>query len=257
MLARGNTRSQGEHSRSGSFATRVVLIDESLTPVQRDPVGCQVVLSDWNSVYDDVTWTDPTELQIDHVVALSEAWDSGAWGWPGARRIAFGNDLEDPRSLRAVTGSVNGDEGAADPANWLPPRGPFVCQYLADWVAIKARLELSMDQSEHGRIGKLLTERCPGQLIEAWPDTPLALRPTPPVGVPPATHTAAPAAAPATNLAADVAERQLRPGLSRRMHPPTATHLDVGDISERRFTLLPPDPNGFDGNDNDGIGCES
>jgi hypothetical protein len=64
------------------------------------------------------------EYQIDHVVALKEAWDSGAWGWEAERRSAFGNDLEDVRSLRAVTGSVNQSKSAADPSNWIPPAPP-------------------------------------------------------------------------------------------------------------------------------------
>jgi hypothetical protein len=152
-----------------------VLIRDSLTPAQVDPVGCAVIAGDWYSVYDGLTCMDPGELEIDHVVALKEAWDSGAWGWDAERRSAFGNDLEDPRSLRAVTGSVNQSKGAADPSNWIPPDGDFVCTYLSDWVSIKARWGLSMDQSEHGRIRNLLTDRCPGQVIEPWPDTPPAV----------------------------------------------------------------------------------
>ena len=60
-------------------------------------------------------------MQIDHVVALNEAWDSGAWAWGPDRLTAYGNDLDDPRSLRAVTGAVNNDKGDKDPSNWLPP----------------------------------------------------------------------------------------------------------------------------------------
>ena len=147
----------------GCDTRAVVLIEESLTPAQVDPFGCAVVAGDWFSVYDSVSWSDPGELQVDHVVALKEAWDSGAWGWAPERRSAFGNDLADPRSLRAVTGSVNQAKGAADPSNWIPPNPDFVCTYLADWVSIKARWGLSMDRSEFGRIRNLLTDRCPEQ----------------------------------------------------------------------------------------------
>ncbi len=58
-----------------------VLIRDSTTRPQIDPVGCTVVAGDWYSPYDDRTWTDPGEVQIDHVVALKEAHDSGAWAW--------------------------------------------------------------------------------------------------------------------------------------------------------------------------------
>jgi hypothetical protein len=217
----------------------IVLIRDSLTPVQRDPVGCQVIAGDWYSVYDDRTWTDPTELQIDHVVALKEAWDSGAWGWPTDRRVAFGNDLEDIRSLRAVTSAVNQDKSADDPSQWLPPHEPFVCQYLADWISIKARWSLSMDQSEHGRIDNLLTDRCPDQFIEPWPQMP---PPAPPAVAP--VETTPPL------------DGNCDPSYPDVCIPPKPPDLNCGDIPHRRFTVLPPDPHGFDGND-DGVGCES
>ena len=104
-----------------------VLQRDSLTPAQVDPSGCQVIAGDWYSTYDGVTQTDPAEVQIDHVVALKEAHDSGAWAWGPDRLIAYGNDLDDPRSLRAVTGAVNNDKGDKDPSNWLPPDPAAVC----------------------------------------------------------------------------------------------------------------------------------
>ena len=115
--------------------------------------------------------TDPAALEVDHVVALKEAWDSGAWQWDDARRAEFANDLVDARTLRAVTAASNQSKGEADPSNWLPPNEAFVCTYLADWIAIKARWELSMDQSEFGRIRNVITERCPEQTIAPWPAT--------------------------------------------------------------------------------------
>jgi hypothetical protein len=121
-----------------------VLTRDSLTPAQIDPAGCAVVAGDWYSAHDGLTWTDPAELDIDHVVGFKEAWDSGAWGWDAQRRSAFGNDLEDARSLRAVTDSVNQSKGSSDPSNWIPPNNDFVCTYLADWTSIKARWGLSM-----------------------------------------------------------------------------------------------------------------
>ena len=210
-----------------------VLIRDSLTPAQVDPSGCAVIAGDWYSAYDGLTWDDPAELEIDHLVALKEAWDSGA----------FGNDLEDPRSLRAVTGSVNTAKGAADPSNWIPPNPDFVCTYLSDWVSIKARWGLSMDQSEHGRIRNLLTDRCPDQTITPWPDTPPPGQPVtaPPVAVVP------PPLPPTGNC---------DPAYPTVCTPPSPPDLDCGDITFRRFTVLPPDPHRFDG-DKNGVGCES
>lgn len=227
----------------GCRTRALVLIRDSLSPAQVDPVGCAVVAGDWYSAYDGVTWSDPAELEIDHVVALKEAWDSGAWGWAPERRSAFGNDLDDARSLRAVTAAVNQDKSAADPSNWLPPDPEFVCTYLSDWVSIKARWNLSMDQSEHGRIRNLLTDRCPDETITPWPDTAL---PGPPITSAPVAVVPAPLP-PAGNC---------DPSYPDGCIPASPPDLDCGDITFRRFTVLPPDPHRFDG-DGNGIGCES
>ena len=62
----------------------------------------------------------PPKLDVDHVVASKEAWDSGANEWTTFRREAFANDLDDPHALIAVSSSSNQSKGAADPSNWLP-----------------------------------------------------------------------------------------------------------------------------------------
>lgn len=146
-----------------------VLIAESRTPAQVDPYGCKVLAGDWFSVYEGATWSDPAEVDIDHVVALKEAWDSGAHAWSSARRRAFANDLGDPRSLRAVTDNVNRAKGEADPSNWLPSRDSFLCAYVSDWIAIKAHWGLSMDESEYGRLRNLLRGPCAGTTVAPRP----------------------------------------------------------------------------------------
>lgn len=145
-----------------------VLISESRGNPQVDPFGCKVVAGDWVSPYDGLRHADPSDLDIDHVVALKEAWDSGAWSWSPSRRRAFANDLSDPRSLIAVTAGVNRSKGDKDPSNWIPPNSSYVCTYLSDWVAIKAHWGLSMDQSEFGRVRKILSGQCAGTALAAW-----------------------------------------------------------------------------------------
>jgi hypothetical protein len=228
-----------------------VLIRDSATPAQVDPVGCTVVAGDWHSPYDDRTTSDPGALEIDHVVALKEAHDSGAWTWDRTRRTEFGNDLRDPRSLRAVTSQVNEEKGDADPSNWLPPNRTYQCTYIADWVAIKARWGLSMDQSEHGRIRKLLRNRCPDQVIAPWPETPPAPPPTTtiPTTTPPPIQPAVPPIPPPPEDDCDPSY----PGVCIPSPPPD---LDCADVPYDHFTVLPPDPHSFDG-EGDGVGCES
>jgi hypothetical protein len=238
-----------------SFGCRtraLVLIRDSLTPAQIDRVGCAVVAGDWFSSYDGLTWSDVGEVQIDHVVALKEAWDSGASRWDSARLEAFANDVAEPRTLRVVTGDVNGAKGSNDPVNWLPPDESAVCQYLADWVSIKARWGLAMDESEHGRVRNLLRDRCPDQFVAPWVEVPPAA-PTEPVDPPPIVPPA-PAPPPAAPTPGTSACDPAYPGVCI---PPAPPDLDCGDIPFRRFQVLPPDPHNFDGNDNDGLGCES
>ncbi|MFZ9483236.1 MAG: excalibur calcium-binding domain-containing protein [Ilumatobacteraceae bacterium] len=141
-----------------------VLIDESLGLVQRD-YPCAVREGDWYSSYDGLTWTDPSEIDIDHVVALSEAWRSGAWQWSAVTREAFANDLTDERTLIAVTDSTNSSKGDDDPSDWLPPRDADTCRFVGDWLSVKLRWDLSVDPDEHDAIESLLEGQCAGLTI--------------------------------------------------------------------------------------------
>lgn len=157
-----------DDNKNGCNTREEVLIAESTSPAQVDPYGCKVIEGDWFSTYDGLTHTDPSNLDIDHMVALKEAWDSGAWRWSSSQRQKFANDLSDPRSLIAVTSGVNRSKGDKDPSNWLPPRREAICTYVTDWVAVKARWKLSMDSSEWGRIKNILTNNCAGATIAPW-----------------------------------------------------------------------------------------
>ena len=84
--------------------------------------GCNVANGVWFSPYDAESHTQPSSLEIDHVVSLKEAHDSGAWSWEDGRRSALANDLSYLRSLRVVTSATNTVKGDADPSNWLPPK---------------------------------------------------------------------------------------------------------------------------------------
>ena len=106
----------------------------------------------WISLYDNRTWREGSKLDIDHVVALSEAWKSGAYRWSASRRLAFANDLGVSWSLRAVTNYVNRSKGDRDPDSWLPPYRAATCTYLVDWVAVKLRWGLSVDSAEKSSI---------------------------------------------------------------------------------------------------------
>ena len=119
-----------------------VLVAESLVATG----GCNVTEGEWRSAYDGVTTEDPSVLDIDHLVPLAEAWDSGAKRWTRGTRTRFANDLRDRRSLIAVSASSNRSKADRDPAEWLPELA--VCRYLRQWVAVKLRWQLSVDRPE-------------------------------------------------------------------------------------------------------------
>ena len=149
-----------------------VLKRDSISLPQVDPVNCNVVAGDWVSPYDGARWSNPSDIDIDHVVALKEAWDSGAWAWSAAQRKAFANDTSDSRTLLAVTDSVNQSKSDKDPSNWLPPLQSYTCTYLGNWIAVKVRWGLSMDSSEYGRIKNLLQSTCISLNIAPIPNLP-------------------------------------------------------------------------------------
>jgi hypothetical protein len=101
----------------------------------------------WLSVYDGYSTDNPSELDVDHVVPLSEAWVSGADRWDAATREAFANDL-DSRELLAVTASTNRSKGDQDPANWQPSSRGEWCDYVTAWVTVKQKWGLTADQAE-------------------------------------------------------------------------------------------------------------
>lgn len=129
--------------------------------LQRDGTGvtvdaeCRPTAGTWHSPYDDKTTDDPSEIDIEHVVALSEAWRSGASEWPIERREQFANDLSGPQLL-AVTASTNRAKGDMDPADWLPPSTGYRCTYAAMWVQVKTTWQLTLQHAEKDALAHIL-----------------------------------------------------------------------------------------------------
>jgi len=133
-----------------------VLIAESLVPVQLDARGCRVVSGQWLDPFTGQTFTNPSNLDIDHFIPLAEAHRSGASGWSPQLRRQFANDLFWPGSLIAVSASANRSKGDRDPANWLPPNQDFHCEYVRAWVIAKGYWGLSMDDRERDSVYSIL-----------------------------------------------------------------------------------------------------
>jgi hypothetical protein len=99
------------------------------------------------------------DIQIDHVVSLSNAWQTGAFGWTDSKRVAFAND---PLNLLAVAGHLNAQKGDGDAATWQPPRRAYRCEFVARQIAVKGKYALWVTPPEADAMKRILA-KCPGQ----------------------------------------------------------------------------------------------
>ncbi|MCF6526120.1 HNH endonuclease [Streptomyces sp. JJ36] len=145
-------------ARDGGCDTRDAVLRRDGTEVRTED-ECDVVSGRWRSPFDGAEWTDPSDVDVDHVVPLAEAWRSGARAWDDARREEFANDMERPQLL-AVTDNVNQEKGDSPPDAWKPPREGYWCTYARSWVTVKAHYELSVTTAEKRALRGML-DRCP------------------------------------------------------------------------------------------------
>ena len=139
--------------RDGENTREEVLISESLVCVTRDNGG-KIVDGLWVGPYAGFITRNPRQLDIDHMVPLCEAWESGAHEWDKVKRKKYSNSLDEDHHLIATWQSTNRSKGKRDPTDWLPPNRAYWCTYLEDWIAIKRNWALSMDQHEAETIRK-------------------------------------------------------------------------------------------------------
>ena len=129
-------------------------------------------------------------VQIDHVVALSDAWQKGAQQLTTEQRTAFAND---PLNLQSTDGPTNMKKGDGDAATWLPPNKGFRCEYVARQISVKATYSLWVTQAEHDAMARILGD-CAGQLAPTNEQAPAAPAPEPaPVVAPAPAQVPAPA----------------------------------------------------------------
>jgi hypothetical protein len=146
----GYVRSKFKHwvgTGDGCDSRKSVIISEAIVKPKVEK-GCVIKGGEWLSIYDNARVIEAGKLDVDHMVPLAEAWDSGASTWTDKQRELYANDQTDPRHLIAVTGSSNRSKSDQDPAEWLPTNKSYVCEYIANWVSIKARWSLSIDKKE-------------------------------------------------------------------------------------------------------------
>ena len=132
-----------------------VLIDESLDPPTMGP-RCAPLVGRWLSIYDNSVISSPTQLQIDHLVPLADAWAAGASAWSAQQRLRYANDVTSPDTLIAVSAGSNESKGDRTPDEWLPPNRAAWCAYTARWVRVKTRWQLTVTSSEKAALEGVL-----------------------------------------------------------------------------------------------------
>ncbi|MGC4862879.1 HNH endonuclease family protein [Micromonospora sp. DT41] len=139
---------------SGSCNTREQVLKRDGTSVVVNS-SCAATSGRWYSPYDGATWTAASDVDIDHVVPLAEAWRSGANSWTTSRRQSFANDLTRPQ-LIAVTDNVNQSKGDQDPSTWQPPLSSYRCTYSKMWITVKYNWGLTLQSSEKSALQSML-----------------------------------------------------------------------------------------------------
>jgi hypothetical protein len=132
-----------------------ILIDQSKATPILTADGCSIIRGLWVDPYTGETTDNPSDVEIDHLVALKEAHDSGGASWPPTKKQAFAQDVTAGNLFVAMT-STNRSKGDRDPGEWLPANKSRSCWYVKQWAEVKRRWGLSMDQTEAKSIRHLM-----------------------------------------------------------------------------------------------------
>jgi Protein of unknown function (DUF1524)/Excalibur calcium-binding domain len=158
------------------------LTGETFKPGTHDCVVVRGTLADpYTATTIEFVKGDGSSVDIDHVVALSDAWQTGAFRWDVARRTALAND---PLNLLAVDYSANRQKGDGDAATWLPDNRAYRCAYVARQVAVKSAYGLWVTPAEHDAIARVL-DGCPGEPVPSSTPQPQPPAQDVPAGTPP------------------------------------------------------------------------
>ncbi|WP_405148466.1 HNH endonuclease family protein [Sphaerisporangium sp. NBC_01403] len=134
------------------------MLERDGTDVLRD-AQCRATAGTWHSEYDGKDLNAASQVDIDHIVPLANAWRSGADAWSTAKRRDFANDLTNPQ-LIAVSATSDRAKGDQIPAQWKPPLRGFWCTYARAWTDVKHRYGLAVTAPEKTALAEML-DTCP------------------------------------------------------------------------------------------------
>ena len=155
------SRSQWKHWIDGDGdcqdARQEALVSESLVEVTFESERkCRVATGRWFGAFAGTYVEAPGDLDIDHLVPLKNAHDSGGWVWSSAKKQEYANYFGDPDHLIAVTKGANRSKGAKGPEEWRPPKDGYWCEYATDWTEVKMEWGLTMTQRETEAVIEML-----------------------------------------------------------------------------------------------------
>jgi hypothetical protein len=137
----------------GQDTRQEALIRDSVDPVTFETVDEErVETGRWIGPYGGGVFTDPSDVDVDHMVPLKNAHDSGAWRWDKDKKREYANDLSDLQHLLVVEDGLNQSKGAKGPEEWMPPDASFHCEYIEVWERIKTRWHLTMTSAERAKV---------------------------------------------------------------------------------------------------------
>lgn len=139
--------------------TRVEVLARDARTVEFSQDGCKVVGGVWDDPYTGKVFKNPKELDVDHLVPLKNAHESGAWAWLPERRRDYANFLKYEKHLLAVSASENRKKGDKGPDRYMPPEQAYHCTYVQAWVEVKREWELEMTQDEEETV-RSIQDKC-------------------------------------------------------------------------------------------------
>ena len=159
-----------------------VLIAESQGAVTyKSDRQCQVDGGQWFGAFTATTVKEPSKLDVDHLVPLAIAHQSGGWAWTDEKKEQYANSLDHPDHLIAVTAGANRSKGAKGPDEWRPPNEPYWCEYAVAWIRVKQTWELTATPAEVEALQDMLATCAnpPSLTVKAAGSAPGAGSPTP------------------------------------------------------------------------------
>jgi hypothetical protein len=115
--------------------------------------GCDVESGRWRDPYTTRTYTDPLDIDIDHLVPLANAYRSGASNWDEVGRERYAND---PNNLLSVEDNANQEKGDKGPEAWKPPNRAVRCSYARRWISVKSEYDLTINPQEKAALRQML-----------------------------------------------------------------------------------------------------